>query len=605
MTPIARPMRVEPARRAARPRAFALAAAALTLAAFASSCAYYNTFYLAKKYYARATDGRPYDVDRANTGQGENYRKAIDFSKKVMSSYPKSKWVDDAYVMWAKSLLGRDDPLQTVNMLQDFDTRFPNSPISAEARFYLGVGYRQARKYGPAVEAFDAFLAKAPRHELAAYAHLERARALVSLQRYGDAAASAGRVLSDFPRSELVARARLARAEARFQQGEYAGARDDYRVIGAEALNDDQRFTYLLREADCLEAARQYEEELALLREALSHEQPPPPPPEVPPGTTPPPAPPLLPGQDRYGRLSIRIGTAHMLAGRLDEALQQFRNVIQDYPRGPLAAEAQYRIGYAYETVGDDFARAVQEYATVKDQLAQSAFVAQATTRSTNLERIQQYRTGSGADSLEKRAEAGFLTAEQYLFQLEKPERALEAYAQVVKDYPGTPVAGRALNAQAWVLSRKLDRAREADTLFWKVVREYPGTEAQLAARDYLEQTGQRVPENLIVPPKPAPPPPPPPRDTTLTPPPATTPALAPPPGGVFAPADSLGMRAAPRSFSPYAGGSRDSLMRRMRDFPRDSLGRPIVPGSLPYVPPRGDSARTVAPTDSARGAGK
>ena len=48
------------------------------------------------------------------------------------------------------------------------------------------------------------------------------------------------------------------------------------------------------------------------------------------------------------------------------------------------------------------------------------------------------------------------------------------------------------------MLSRKLDRAREADSLFWIVVHEYPATEAQLAARDYLEGEGIEVPDNLI-----------------------------------------------------------------------------------------------------------
>jgi hypothetical protein len=37
-----------------------LAVAALGMLA---SCAYYNTFYLARKYYYRATNGAPYSVD--------------------------------------------------------------------------------------------------------------------------------------------------------------------------------------------------------------------------------------------------------------------------------------------------------------------------------------------------------------------------------------------------------------------------------------------------------------------------------------------------------------------------------------------------------------
>lgn len=55
----------------------------VTLAATAGSCAYYNTFYLARRYYDRATDGQPYEVGRTAASQVQNYTKAIDYSKKV------------------------------------------------------------------------------------------------------------------------------------------------------------------------------------------------------------------------------------------------------------------------------------------------------------------------------------------------------------------------------------------------------------------------------------------------------------------------------------------------------------------------------------------
>jgi tetratricopeptide repeat protein len=171
--------------------------------------------------------------------------------------------------------------------------------------------------------------------------------------------------------------------------------------------------------------------------------------------------------------------------------------VIQDYPKTALAAEAQYRIGYTYETALDDFTTARQEYAKVRDRSVGSAFFTQATDRQQSLDRLERFRS-AGADSVDRQVEAGFLLAEQYLFQLDKPERALEAYADITRDHPGTPAAGKALNAQAWVLRRKLDRPAEADSLLWKVVHEYPATEAQLAARDYLEAAGHKVPAELI-----------------------------------------------------------------------------------------------------------
>lgn len=550
------------------------------LAAAAGSCAYYNTFYLARRYYDRATDGQPYEVGRTAAGQVQNYTKAIDYSKKVLANYPKSKWVDDAYLMWAKSLIGRDDPLQTINMLQDFPVNFPKSDLKPEAEFYLGLACRNARRYAQAISSFDEFLKGAPKSPLVPFAHYERSLALSSMQRYGEAADAAGQILDHYSKHVLYDRALRQRAEARFQQGDYDGARADFHAIGVGAANDEERFQFLMREVDCLESARRFDDQLALLRNELSHT---PPPPELQPNQLPP------AGSDHYGRLTLRIGTANLLANRTKEALDEYEAVMKDYPKSTLSAEAQYRIGFTYETGSDDFTRALEEYGKVKEQFGTSSFATLAQQRADNLQRIEQYRKGTGADSLEKKAEAEFLTAEHYLFQLSRPERAIEEYAKVAHDFAGTAVAGRALNAEAWVLSRKLDRKAEADSLFWLVVHKYPATEAQLAARDYLELGGATVPESLIVAPAP------PPADTTNADSAKVAPALAPPPvtvprigEGAFAPADSL-RRAGPRRPDERfpgpqgPGGPRPGLFPP--GSPLDSLARR---DSLRFRPPPG-----------------
>ncbi len=472
--------------------------AGLALIIAASSCAYYNTFYLARKNYFLGTAGEPYPLDQ-NVQNRAQFTRSMDFSKKLLSQYPKSKWVDDAYVLWACSLLGQDDPIKTVSMLEDFPVRFPNSPIRPEATFYLGVGYRQSRKYRNAVRALDEFLEHSPKHKLAPYAHFERARSLMSLNEPAEAAQAASRVLEDFPKSKLANRARITRADARFEARDYEQARLDYRYLGQRAATDEERLRFLLREADCLESGQQYEEALALLGDAISYERPP-----VLSDTTGGRVAQVqqVPGYDRYGRLLIRIGTVHLSAGRLQLALDAYGRVVEDYPRDGLAHEAQFRIGYAYETLGDDFDRARTEYQTARVQGGQVGFGIQAEERLKNLERLAQFR-GEGQDSTERQVEAGFLLAEQYLFQLDKPERALEEYQKIARENPGTAAAAKALNAQAWVLSRKYKRNAEADSIFWYVIHNHPATEAQLAARDYLEMTGKEVPAELIKLPEP------------------------------------------------------------------------------------------------------
>ena len=564
--------------------------ALLALAALAGSCAYYNTFYLARKYYFKGTGGRPYTVEKADPSKALNFPKAIDLSKKVLANYPKSKWVPHAYLLWARALLGRDDPREAVNLLQDFDVRFPNSKLKGEALFYLGVGLGRSHRYGEAESAFEQFLAMESKGELAPYAWLERSRALSSLDRDSAAAFCAGQVLERFPKSGLAIQALAARADALLQAGDFSSARADFKALGLGARNDEERFRFLLNEADCLEAAREYGEEMDMLVDALGHEQ-------VPvteaASTTPAQYRPAA-GSDRYGRILLRIGTVHLLAGRLKEALDAYREIVRLYPKSQLSAEAQYRIGYAFETVGDDFALAHAEYARVKDEAVGSAFATQAQSRITNLDRVEQFRS-AGGDTIQKRAEAGFVLGELYLFQLGRPERALEEYAKVTAQFPGTPWAAKALNAQAWVLSRKLGRRTTADSLLWVVVREYPATVSQLAARDYLEQDGIEVPDSLIrLPLEPEPQPPP--ADTVhLTPPPAGAMPL-----GQLAAADSLSGilgRPAPRHGLTGAGRARPAWDPR---YAGTSSGAPSVAGDSPFTSGAGGAVAA----DSARAPG-
>ncbi len=582
-----------PGRRPGRARR-RLAAAGLILAlvSLASSCAYYNTFYSAKKYYQRGTGNEPYPIDPVVGGDQQNFDHAVTYSKKVLSNYPKSKWVDDAYLMWACALLGQNDPLQTAKMLDEFPTRFPKSPLKDEAHFYLGVAYRQGRKYRQAVRTLDEFLQKSPRNKLAPYAYLERARALMSLKDPEGAAASASKVIEKFPKSRLADRARIARADALFAARQFESARLDYQELGHRATTDDDRLKYLLSEIDCLEASHSYDVALGLLRNAIAHEHEP-----LPPDTTGgrPAVVQATPGYDRYGRLLTRMGTVKLRSGRMQDALTDYHRVVLDYPKDALAGEAQYRTGYAYETVGDDFEKARNEYQLVQAQVGQAGFGIQAQDRLHNLDRIAKFRS-AGGDSAARQQEAAFLVAEQYLFELDKPDRALEEYRAIASKYPGTPSAAKALNAEAWVLSRRLDRKAEADSLFWTVVHDYPATEAQLAARDYLEMSGKQVPADLIKMPIPeqvaA-------IDTmSLTAPPDSTPALGTLGPGVAGP-DSLLGRMAPRRLS--------LLPQSLERPPVPGDAAPGFAGDTPSTPKSGSSTspgRVEPPRSRSRHAG-
>jgi hypothetical protein len=64
--------------------------------------------------------------------------------------------------------------------------------------------------------------------------------------------------------------------------------------------------------------------------------------------------------------------------------------------------------------------------------------------------------------------------------------------------FAGSPWDAKAMLAQAWVLSHRMRDSTTSESLLWAIVRDHPATEAQLAARDYLEERGEAVPDSLI-----------------------------------------------------------------------------------------------------------
>jgi hypothetical protein len=61
----------------------ALAAGAL-LVTVVQGCAYYNTFYLAKRYYGRSLNDVPYAVDKADLSGQPQFNRSIDLSQKLI-----------------------------------------------------------------------------------------------------------------------------------------------------------------------------------------------------------------------------------------------------------------------------------------------------------------------------------------------------------------------------------------------------------------------------------------------------------------------------------------------------------------------------------------
>jgi TolA-binding protein len=531
---------------------FALVAAVVVLGLTGAGCAYYNTFYSARKSFEladRQMQQQPDPEARATAGAAALFDKAIQGSTKVVLEYAGSKWVDDAVLLIGRSQLGKGEYAGAQLKFAELGQNFPGSNLLHEAVYWSGVAAERDRRRPEAIVLFDSLLTHFPDSRFRDQAKYRRAN-LYLLAREPAKAEADLRELSR-RKDKLGYDAGLRLADALYAAKRFEEARGEYERVAERAPTEMLRQDARLRVGDCDEAlgdraaaARTYE---ALLREART--------------------------PDGKARARLRYGSALGMSGQVDRGIGELQNVIDDQPRTPYAAEAAFRAGYLHEVVRDDAASARRSYDTVAEQQPGSPFVAQAKMRRDNLDRLDSFRAATGDSAgADAGAQALFQSGELLLFQLGKPQKAIEEYARLEREYPDSPLVPRAVFAQGWVKARRLGDIDGAKDDFQRLVARWPDSPVTAQAQRLLANPADSTIALTVLPP------------TSLTFPlvPGNALYVAPPPaprsaakaaGGAAAkaPADSLRLRAAGDSAAAALrtvpmNAARDSLYRARAD---------------------------------------
>ncbi|MGH7681874.1 MAG: tetratricopeptide repeat protein, partial [Candidatus Eiseniibacteriota bacterium] len=163
------------------------------------------------------------------------------------------------------------------------------------------------------------------------------------------------------------------------------------------------------------------------------------------------------------------------LVGRVPEAIEGYRGLVEKFPRTPVGYEAQFRIGYLYESQLQDYDAAGREYDKLKAQPT-SQFSDLALRRSQSLATLRQYRQTMASDTTQTKAAAAFMLAELYYFQLDKPESALIQYRQVEAQFPRSVYAPKSAYARLWIAAHDKGDTLGAMAITDTMVSQYYGT---------------------------------------------------------------------------------------------------------------------------------
>ena len=103
------------------------------------SCAYYNTFYNAKKYYkmGREESDKNFSTLISNA-EIKNYNLTVEKCESVLVKFPNSRYVDDALLLMSKAQFYLGDYQKSKINLEELVRRFPESNLKDEALLWTG-----------------------------------------------------------------------------------------------------------------------------------------------------------------------------------------------------------------------------------------------------------------------------------------------------------------------------------------------------------------------------------------------------------------------------------------------------------------------------------
>jgi TolA-binding protein len=419
-----------------------------------AGCAYYNTFYLAKRYYRDAQKEQEKSVSGAiAAGAATRYDQVIRQCMKVITEYPKSKWVDDALYLMGASLYGKGDYAGAIRRLDELETKFPKSPYIADARVVKGLAHYRRKDYDTADSVLVALSAAYPKHKRRWEIFFYEGESRFAQRDYSGA-------LPWYRRAIDVAGERREKSEALRRTGDAlfeSDRMDSAQMVYGEALKVEERpgplLDIALRRTDALRDLKRYDEAASFIgpwRAPAAEE-------------------------NREGEVLLRIYELQGLQGRPRDAIKGYQELVEHYPNTNVAFESQFQIGYLYESALNDLDAAAREYDKLRP-MGNNSFAVQATRRSQSLATLKQFRAQMAADTTGAGARTAFRLAEVYYFELGKTDSALVQYQTVETSYPRSVYAPKSAFARLWIAAYDRSDTMDAMKLTDQIAARYRGT---------------------------------------------------------------------------------------------------------------------------------
>lgn len=305
-----------------------------------SGCVYFNTYYNAQKFFRQAEKARELQEEeqqlagarkrkvRETARATELYDKAARTASKVLEQYRESERVDDAMFLMGRAFYWQSDYASAARTFGDLEKNFPASEFYDRARYWRGLACEGQGERAQARELYRALFSAGKGQE----AHLAGQRLGEMAFAEGDYVAAIQEyraALEAFPQAEGRAELWLRLGEALMARGDSAAYREALEAFAhaqRERPRPETAYRARLNEGRILYASGQEEQALQLYTSLLREQR-------------------FRPFE---GQTRLLIGQYYQERRLLDQALEEYGQIRDDFPQTAHSAMALYHTGMLY-----------------------------------------------------------------------------------------------------------------------------------------------------------------------------------------------------------------------------------------------------------------
>ncbi len=418
---------------------WSLLLAAMTVST--TGCAFFNTFFNARKTYNQARDQiRKHVKDthkRSTAGRLDAHRfdsepqdipeairlqfdVVVDKTSKVVALHPDSRWVDDAILLMGKALYYRGDYLDARNRFEVFMSEYPGDAKFPEARFWYARTLVKLDLVADAMEHLQAVIEETSDGQLKARCAILSGDAMAEQKLYDRAEEWYTRALTFHAKESLNQEALFKRAYIAFLAANYGLAASSLRALSRTSLDADEAFDVGLMTSKALKELGQFDEALRNVNRLLSDFR----------------------YKAYFGAAELEAADILRRKGNADLAVAQFRAVIATYQNAEYNGNAYFFLGQMYDQGGpfEEKNKAEKYYQLVATRYPQSEHAEEARNRLQYLQTMAYLRGGISSDkallaAIDEKLETGVLSsAAVHLLSTDTTETDLGLDEETLRD---------------------------------------------------------------------------------------------------------------------------------------------------------------------------